>query len=305
MERTRRIAGFQSGNISGILFMNASFALFSDLDGTLCFTAHLCCFEERARLERGTVLVYDPHSLKEYEAFDVSGSLYRTFLHVRTRELLESLRTDCLLYMVTGARPSSIRRHQDIYSIFDGFILESGGVILDRQFEEDQDWKGLLEPQRLSLPEEASRLQSAGLTLDIEGRSSALRIRHVDNPHLSKDQFSQLHESLDLPANLRKTRNMGHIDIILKSAGKENAVQYILQRLRIPKERSFGVGDDVNDMEFLEAVGRSFALGSGHRELLANANRRGMYVSRGWHFEGIDEILSVISAQLKNPVDVE
>jgi phosphoserine phosphatase len=57
-----------------------------------------------------------------------------------------------------------------------------------------------------------------------------------------------------------------------------------------------GIGDDVNDIEFLAETGAPHVLASAFPELLAEARRRGWYVSRERCIRGIDEILARVGA---------
>ena len=125
-----------------------------------------------------------------------------------------------------------------------------------------------------------------------------IRIRHKDNPHLDEDEFSGLYATLELPKGLKKTKNLGNIDIILESAGKGEAIKYLLAK-QDRTSHTFGIGDDINDLELLEAVDEAFVLGSAYSEALKLARERYMYISKGHYFDGINEILDEISRRIQ------
>jgi len=51
-----------------------------------------------------------------------------------------------------------------------------------------------------------------------------------DNPHKEINEFDRLCNAIKLPQTLKKTINMSHLDVILRSAGKGNAVRFWMQK---------------------------------------------------------------------------
>jgi hydroxymethylpyrimidine pyrophosphatase-like HAD family hydrolase len=213
-----------------------------------------------------------------------------------TRRLLHELRSRFQIVLVTGGRPATIARRAPVMDFADAVICESGGVLLDRQLRVDPIWREQMLADRQALPAMAVRLRAAGWRLDDEGRTSALRVRLRDNPHRSADEFALLCRDVELLPRLRKTMNLEHLDIILASAGKANAVRHFAARLGRDLSGTVGIGDDVNDIEFLAETGAPHVLASAFPELLAEARRRGWYVSRERCIRGIDEILARVGA---------
>lgn len=54
------------------------------------------------------------------------------------------------------------------------------------------------------------------------------------------------------------------VDITPKGGSKASGIEKMLQYLNVPKENSYAFGDGLNDLEMLEAVGFSVAMGNGH-----------------------------------------
>jgi hydroxymethylpyrimidine pyrophosphatase-like HAD family hydrolase len=240
--------------------------VFSDIDGTLCFHEGTHGVRAAGRTADGQVLVVAPGAGRRYQAYDVSTSRYRAFLGAETRRLCHRVRERHELVGVTGARPATIRARAEFFDFFDAVIAESGGAILDSDFEPDQEWSASLDPERRFLPEVEERLRAEGWALDVQGRTSAIRVRRADNPHKTRGEFELLRQGLELPSALRKTSNLGHLDIILAGAGKGNAVRHLMASRG--DARSVAIGDDVNDLEFLELAGTAYVLASAFPEVL-------------------------------------
>jgi hydroxymethylpyrimidine pyrophosphatase-like HAD family hydrolase len=95
-----------------------------------------------------------------------------------------------------------------------------------------------------------------------------------------------------LPAGLRKTMNLENLDVILASAGKESAVRFWMNEHGIAPANTVGIGDDVNDVDFLAATGEAHVLGSAYQQVLAEACNRGWNVCRHSYITGANAILT-------------
>ena len=91
--------------------------------------------------------------------------------------------------------------------------------------------------------------------MDDKGRKTSIRIREIDNK-----EIDDLKKNIKLPKELKQTINIGSLDIICKSSGKDNAVKHFIKKLK--SKPSFGIGDDINDLDFLRIVEHKFVLGS-------------------------------------------
>lgn len=269
--------------------------VFSDVDGTLCFHQDAHGIREIERHPDGIVLVEEPLSGRRHPSVDVStthsGNIY---LAVRTRELALQVRQQYDFVFVTGARPSTIHARRHAFDFADGIILESGAVILDAALEPDPVWASRMQPEIAYLAEVAESIRAMGWILDVAGRTSALRIRRRDNLHKSDREFEALRRDLPVPPALKKTMNLDSLDVILDSAGKDKAVRYWLEAHAYTTAQSIGIGDDINDLEFLEVIGKPYMLASAYPEALQRAREKGWTISRSPHFDGIDEILQAI-----------
>jgi len=269
-------------------------AVFSDIDGTICFHRDIHGIREAGPGANGEFFTIEPGSNEKRPAWDVSVTGYKVYLDLETCKLANELSDLVPLVYVTGGREASIRTRAEYLSFRHGVILESGGLILDGNYEVNRQWWDLLQPERSDLLEIRASLESAGWNIDGEGRTSAIRVRAHDNTHKTFQAFETLCHEIILPDGLKKTINLGNLDIILKSAGKDNAVKYWAETHNIKLENAAGIGDDINDICFLRLTGKKYILASAYPELAETAHREGWYISKKGHFSGINEILRVI-----------
>lgn len=271
--------------------MPARRALFSDLDGTLCFHEEAHGVRVVGRDGDGTLLVAAPGETQPRRAYDVSTSSYRIYVADETLRLLRALASRFEIVLVTGGRPSTVERRRALFDFAAGYVLENGGVVCDGDLRPDGRWQERLEPQRRLLPAMAARLRQAGWALDAEGRTSALRVRLRDNPGRTADDLAALGRDLASAEGLRTTMNLDNLDIILAGAGKENAVRFWIESRGHDPRATVGIGDDVNDVEFLRLTASAHVLASSYPAAIAAARAHGWSISSAAHFAGIHEIL--------------
>lgn len=270
--------------------------IFSDVDGTLCFNERIHGIKHIRKHLDGTVIVRDPVSGNTHEAYDVSVGTYQAYMAVESRRLAHRLREGYNFVLVTGARPSTVHTRKDYFDFADAIILENGGMIYDNHFSIDPFWHRSLEAEREQLADVAQYLKSQSWSLDDQGRTSAIRVRREDNWHKAPEQYDELRDCFELPSGLKKTSNLGSLDIILRSAGKENAVRFVMQNQGYQASDTIAIGDDINDLGFLRMGGRRYVLANSYPEVIAEAQKSGWYISEGNHFDGINEILNQILA---------
>ncbi len=266
-------------------------AIISDVDGSLAFGRESHGVEVVEKLDT-TYRVRVPDSSIEHQAYDISTDKYNVYFALNTRSLLRTLAGRHKIILATGARPSTVHSRREAFNFVDGVILENGGMILDHNYEIDRGWKAHLDPDRQYLREAKKRLESRDWNLDVEGRTSALRIRFEDNPHKSEGEFQELCQRISLPDELQTTTNLGSLDIILRSAGKAQALRYLAEKNDYTE--TIGIGDDVNDLDFLSVTDQSFVLRNAPIEVRKLAKRKGWHVSKQPYFKGIEEILQRI-----------
>jgi hydroxymethylpyrimidine pyrophosphatase-like HAD family hydrolase len=265
--------------------------IFCDIDGTLCFHAEAHGMQRLGTNPDGTVEVRAPDA-RTYAAHDLSIADYGAYMSVETHQLCERLRSFFDIVLVTGGRMRTLQSRRRFLDFADAFILENGGAILDGDLRVHPVWSARMEPDRRVLATFSRLLTADGWILDTAGRETGIRIRRRDNPHRPADEFAALLHPPQLPESLRVTMNLGHIDIIPLNAGKHNAVRFLMEERGCSRHETIGIGDDVNDIEYLREVGRAYLLASSYPEAVREAEREGWTVSEHSHFEGIHEILS-------------
>jgi hydroxymethylpyrimidine pyrophosphatase-like HAD family hydrolase len=272
--------------------MKKSGIIFTDVDGSLCFHEKIHKLKPVTKTKNNQCRVLDTYSGKTYDAYDVSVSSYNIFFTKQTQQLLTELSKQYEIVPVTGGRPSTAKKRHMYLSFSDAVILENGGVIIEKNGSICKDWHEQLEPQRKQLPLIRKELISQGWVNDDKGGTSAIRIRLKDNPEKTQSEFNDLCSSIALPEGLKKTVNLSNLDIILKGAGKDNAVRFWLNRRGYSTSESIGIGDDINDMEFLQITGKPYVLASSYPQLLKKAEKQNWYITKKPTVEGIHEILT-------------
>lgn len=264
--------------------------IFSDLDGTLIFHDDIHKMKKVRNKTDETIVVKDLESNKNYECYNVPTNLYNVFFSVETRDILFELKKDYYIVVVSGARKSSVTNRKHVLDFADAFLIENGGLILDSKFREDKNWSRNFIESKKVLWNFAKKLEDDGWILDFKGRTAAFRIREHENSHKNKSNFKNL-EKIKLPKELEKTSNLGSMDIILKKAGKRNAVKYFLNKIGMNKKDSIGIGDDVNDIEMLSETNKKFVIGNAYPTMKKHAKKNKWFISKNKNFEGIKEIL--------------
>lgn len=61
-------------------------------------------------------------------------------------------------------------------------------------------------------------------------------------------------------------------DILPKHGSKARGIQYVIDKMNIPLKDTFGFGDGLNDIEMLQTVGTSIAMGNAHEQVKKVAN---------------------------------
>lgn len=269
-------------------------AIFSDLDGSLCFHGKIHKINTIGKSKigngNGNLIVQDDFSNINREVYDFSNKLYDVYFDIYTEKLCQKLSKKNDFIIVTGARFSTIQSRKKRLGFVNYIIYENGGIILDKNWEKDKVWDERIRPSLNDLEKIINELEKDNWNLDIEGRKTSVRIREKDNKNKS---LETLNNKLVLPNTLKKTRNLGSIDIIPKLSGKENAVKYLIEKNKY--QSLIGIGDDINDIGMLKLMNKSFVLGNSYREVLDVAKNKNWYVSKKKYFESINEILEIIS----------
>lgn len=260
--------------------------IFTDIDGTLVFLKDSHSIRRLHDLEGDLVRVADTMD-KEHDAYESVTRNTVGYLSVRTKRLCDELRKAYEIVAVTGAQYSSFLSRK--IDFCDSVIVETGGAVFENGAR-DTEWDRYLSNELLSLNQFKDKLKDRGWEIDTAGRGASLRIRAGSNPNRD---LRQLEQSL-LFHDLQMTHNLGHVDIMPRKAGKGNAVEYLMRKKGYHVNQSFGIGDDINDVDFLSRTGQSFVLQSGVPEILREAEKYKWRISKKGCFDGITEILQAI-----------
>lgn len=230
-------------------------AIFIDMDGAIAFRKGAHNVEVIDEVEGGISKIHTGDPSKPIEAHRLASAPENAvYIATETRRLLKALMEDADIYIVSAARPDAIKQRRQFFDFAKGFILQTGGGIYDRDLNRDEAWHDHLASERELIPELMNNLNAIGLNFLDKWEGAAIRIRAKDNPHLSEDEFKELVTNLKLPPGLKLTYNLGHADIILESAGKDKAVEYVMSRDDYKYDQTYGIGDDINDIPMLQKV---------------------------------------------------
>ena len=81
------------------------------------------------------------------------------------------------------------------------------------------------------------------------------------------------------------------LDVMPKAINKWTGCRWVLARTGFLAEHAIAFGDGLNDMEMLQGVGLGVAMGNGHPELKAIANR----IAPALHLDGIATVLNELA----------
>jgi hydroxymethylpyrimidine pyrophosphatase-like HAD family hydrolase len=216
------------------------------------------------------------------------------FMDVETQKLGKQLQKRFHVVYATGGRYSTIAARLNGMDFFDYIAYESGAIIIDKEGKRDADWDERMSYQRPAIEKYKLGLRKMGWILDTEGREAGIRIKRNQNQHKSDEDFKWLCEDMNLPPELKRTSNLGHLDIILNWAGKDNALRHLAKELGYEKRQLIGIGDDKNDIPMLGACDRAYVLKGSYKEAIDAAKKRDWTISEKEHFDGINEVLTDI-----------
>jgi Cof subfamily protein (haloacid dehalogenase superfamily) len=104
-----------------------------------------------------------------------------------------------------------------------------------------------------------------------------------------EQQLYHLGEEIHLSqVNLEGMRHC--FDVIRDNVNKGVGVEFLLNRLGIPRESSIAFGDGMNDKEMLSTVGEGFAMGNAHKDLFQYAKHKTTAVTDSGIFNGLKQL---------------
>lgn len=154
---------------------------------------------------------------------------------------------------------------------------------LDAVYESERGiWFDMLHPMTPVIRD--SREQFALRGFDVE--------RRVEDADFGFDKFCVfIREDSDVDAFLRFAqpfctvifREGEMLEVIRKGHSKESGLHWVTERLGIPPERCYAIGDSTNDLPMLSCVAHGIAMGNAPEEVRAAAE----YVTAALHEDGV------------------
>lgn len=266
---------------------------FFDIAGTISFQSKHNKMLSAVPAGDGLVDLNDPATGEICRVIATPIHDYVMYTDPETIKLLEELKCDYLLVYVTGSRMSTMEKFRPVLPVPHATLLESGAVIWRQGYGDPDDvWAQKIRDEIRDLMRVVADLKSEGWIISDEGRTSAARIFPESNPSRSQADFADIERRIaGSEPSLKTTWNIGGLDILPRSAGKGNAVRYFMSLIGCSFEEAIGVGDDINDLEMLEEVKERLIVRSIHQPILRIAHESQWFVSEGYHFKGINEII--------------
>lgn len=112
----------------------------------------------------------------------------------------------------------------------------------------------------------------------------------VVNVQPSEYKLYEIEDNLQLMKVFVEGKEFHAYDILRTNVNKGEAIKKVLKGLDISKEQSIAFGDGLNDLEMLQAVGESFAMGNAHPDLFQIAKHKTTSVSDSGIFNGLKSL---------------
>ena len=231
--------------------------------------------------------------MSKYVFFDIDGTLWdeKMIVPESTKEAIRQLQANGhKAFVCTGRAMGNVRDPQFDEIGFDGFIAACGNyVLMDGQvlFERKmsfEDVKSVYETSRnYSLPiiyegDKKQWLDRNGFEGDpyIEYivhklKDSAVFLDDCNLEDIEANKFSALkNQQTDYDAVVAALSDRfdfmdhgdGIVEAVLKGTSKATGIAWLCEHLQIAKEDTYALGDSINDLEMLEFVGHSIAMGN-------------------------------------------
>ncbi len=212
-------------------------------------------------------------------------------LDPKTEDLLDQVRGHAYFILVTARSKRECAPLPPIPN--DGLIAENGATVYVRNGsadELDREWDAIM-----------SRRQDVLLSFQEELRRRGWRINEKLHAFSSCIEASERSEAdvewvgANLPEGLQLhfSRNTAgrYVEVFPLEAGKDKVVFRVCERLGVPVEHTFGLGDNTNDMPMLQVVNTPLAPGNCHPDVRELIQRRGGYVSELEGHLGAQDVL--------------
>lgn len=231
--------------------------------------------------------------MSKYVFFDIDGTLWdeKMIVPESTKLAIKMLQENGhKAFVCTGRAMGNVNDPQFNEIGFDGFIaacgnhVEMDGKILYERNMSYEDVKAIYDASRehgLPIIYEGTKFQ----WLDREGfdgdsyidyivqnlRESAVFLDECDLREIEANKFSALVNAQTNYSAVEEALSdrfdfMDHgdgiIEAVPKGTSKATGIAWLCERLNIPKEDTYALGDSINDLEMLAFVGHSIAMGN-------------------------------------------
>jgi len=211
-------------------------------------------------------------------------------LHVapKTLRLIEQIRTHAPFVLVTARSFNSVSQIPPIPH--DHLIVENGCVVYDGD-RIDAAWERRIQPY---LPVVEAHKQSLGLTL--RPKTCMVSVGVTENG-LTEADIDRVRRELPPELVLRTSSNERgtFLEMYPRIAGKAAALRYLAEKLGVAVEDTCALGDDLVDIEMLEACGYPVTHQEAREAVVALVRERGGYVAPcGGHEASADMLGEVL-----------
>ncbi len=228
--------------------------------------------------------------------FDVDGTLYNSEkkLPASAKEaLFEARRKGYELAIATGRAPFMIQpllEELDIntYVTFNGqYVVYQGEVVYTNGIERDELAKIIAFGEARNEPvvflDDQQMIASVGNNNMVEESLNTLKYPYpaLDSTYYMQNNVYQtliFMEEKDEPLYCEAFPNVQFVrwhryscDILPKGGSKAAGIEKVLERMELTLKDAIAFGDGINDIEMLQAVGTSVAMGNGHERVKAVA----------------------------------
>ena len=169
-------------------------------------------------------------------------------------------------------------------------VFESGAIIFD-YLKGQINWQGDDAKKLKNLREYELNLNKQGVKTIKDGRLASFRIIKKENSELKKS-------NLNIPKDIEFINNGPFWDFVLKEAGNENAVQFLLEIMNFSLDDGVFVSNKLNNLSLLKIIGCPITFANAKKRVVKTVKERGGYITQKPNHEGINEIFGYIKNNL-------
>lgn len=206
-----------------------------------------------------------------------------------TIRLVERIRERVPFILITARSRSSVQEFVPPIP-HDGLIVENGCVVYEGEAI-DEAWD---EQIRAALP--AVEKLKTELGLEVRPKTRMLSIGMMEPNNLTWDDAERIKQSLPPELVLRTSSNErgDFLEIYPRTAGKAAAIAYVGEKLGSTIEETCALGDDLVDIEMLEACGFPLTHAEAREAVREAVEKRGGYIAPAGGHQGTAEMLRAV-----------